>query len=443
MGRLRPLYLALVALAIVALAPSALATPPTIVQPVGGTEVPSGWTGLIHVTWQEIGEMKVEASGPNGYHSLVGPITVEPPNVGNTYTYSVAPMIAPGTYTISAGRVDGSEAPAQVTVTVPEPPPPPSSATVVAPAFGAVVLAPWDGPIRVRWDVISNPAAWYRVSLNGEALCEFDAVDLTPGQVTSCDLPTNAPLGENWIVLYEAPFSGTPTMIGSSVFHVEPHLAIRSLGLSPARFYPYVRDGYRDRARLAFRLNKEANITFVVRTMRGRLVRRANLGFRADGTWEWNGRKSGGALASVGRYKVTLEARDHGELRKLTRQVVVARGFRTVRDAKSFCGGCGPGQIAAAPGCFIEFNWFSDGDIFLDCWGGEYAIATWVFRVPAKAFKITKTIGGTVRCCAPGEVASVGVRRNARTFVVAAGVSGFRAWEIRWVRIRYSYKVRI
>ena len=225
------------------------------------------------------------------YSSVVGPFTVEPPNVGNTYTYSVAPMNAPGTYTIAVGRVDGSEAPAQVTVTVPEPPPPPSSATVISPTFGATVLAPWDGPIRVRWDVISNPAAWYRVSLNGEALCEFDAVDLTPGQVTSCDLPSNAPFGENGITLYEAPFAGTPVMIGSSVFYVEPHLAINSLGLSPATFYPYVSDGFRDRTRLVFHLNKEANLTAVVRTMRGVVVRRESIGFLSDGAWYWNGRR--------------------------------------------------------------------------------------------------------------------------------------------------------
>jgi hypothetical protein len=444
MRRLRPFTLALVALALVVLAPSAVAIPPTIVQPANGAEVPSGWTGLIHVTWQEAGEMKIEASGPGGYSSLVGPITVEPPNVGNTFTYSVAPMTAPGTYTISAGRMDGSEAPAQVTVTVPAPPPPPSSGEVVAPVDGATVLAPWDGPVRVRWDVIATTDAWYRVSLNGAALCEFDGVDLTPGEITSCDLPSNAPFGENYLTLYEVPFGGGPsTQIGSSVFSVQPHLAIRSLSLSPARFYPYVNDGYRDRARLVFHLNKEANLTAVVRTMGGRLVKRESIGFLSDGSWFWNGRRNNGTRAPVGRYKVTLEARASGELRRSTRLVTISRGWRTKHGSRSFCGGCGPGAVDVIGNCFVEFDWFQEGDIFLDCWGGAFAGATWVFRVPATTFRVSKSVRGTVMCCSPGDWASVGVRRNARTYVVAAAVSGWRSWQIRSVAISYAYRVRI
>ena len=93
--------------------------------------------------------------------------------------------------------------------------------------------------------------------------------------------------------------------------------------------------------------------------------------------------------------------------------------------------------------CYINFDWFQDGDIFLDCWGGRFAGATWVFRVPPTAFNITKSVRGTVMCCAPGGWASAGERRNARTYVVAAGVSGWRSWQIRSVAIRYAYRVRI
>jgi hypothetical protein len=442
MRRLRLLCLAVVAVSIAVLAPSAVATPPTIVSPANGAQVTSGYTGPVQVTWLEAGEMKVEASGPGGYSSLVGPITVTPAQVGGTFDYSLSPMNAPGTYTISAGRMDGSETPVSVGVTVPEPPPPPSSASIVSPSFGATVLAPWAGPIRVRWDQIAHPEASYVVKLDFSTVCSFAGTDLTPGETTSCAVGFNPGLGEKEITVHET--SGpNQELIGYSVVYIEPHLAIRSLTLSPATFYPYVREGFRDRARLAFSLNKEANLWVVVRNTRGNLVRRVDLGGRSQGVWDWNGRTDGGSLAPVGRYRVTLEARALGELRRATREVRIGRGFRTRYDSKSFCGGCGPGIVETSGNCFIEFDRFYDGDIFLDCWGGNYAITTWVFRIPASAFNIRKSIRGEVMCCAPGEVASAGVRRNARTYVVAAGVSGYRAWDIRSVRIRYAYRVRI
>ena len=441
MRRLRPLCLALVALVLVALAPSATATPPTIVQPANGAQVPSGWTGLIHVTWQETGDMKIAATGPGGYSSTVGPINVEPPNVGNTYTYSVAPMTAPGTYTIAVGRVDESEAPAQVTVTVPTLPDT-SEATIVSPVDGATVFDPWNRQMRVRFDELAGPGAVYEVLLDGFLICRYLVSEITVDETKTCTTSSDPGIGGHQIDVIEE-VGGTRTILDQAVFYIEPHLAILALSRSPDKFYPYVRDGFRDRARFDFSLNKEADVTFVVRTMRGRVVRRASLGFFSDSFWDWNGRSGGGSVVPVGRYRVTLEARASGELRKATREVVVTRGWRTRHDSKSFCGGCGPGQVEVVGNCRIEFDYFEFGDIFLDCWGGSFAGASWVFRVPPNAYNIRKAVRGSVMCCAPGDWASIGVRRNARTYVVAAGVSGWRSWQIRSVRISYAYKQRI
>jgi FlgD Ig-like domain len=442
MRRLRPLSLALVALAIVVLAPSATATPPTIVQPANGTQVPSGWTGLIHVTWQETGDMKIEATGPDGYSSTVGPITVTPPNVGGTFTYSVAPMVAPGTYTISAGRIDGSEAPAQVTVTVPAPPDT-SSATILAPVDGATLFNPWNRQMRVRFDDLGGPGALYEVMLDGSLICSYQLSEIVVGETKTCTAAFDPGIGQHQVDVVED-VSGTDTILDQAGFNIEPHLAVQSLSRStPLNFYPYVRDGYRDRARFRFTLNKEANVTFAVRNRSGRVVRRVNLGFISGTTWDWNGRGGGGSLVPLGRYRVTLEARASGELRRATREVVVTRGWRTRYGSKSFCGGCGPGGVERRGNCYVQFDWFEDGDIFLDCWGGTFAGASWVFRVPSTTFRISKSIRGTVMCCAPGDWASIGVRRNARTYVVAAGVSGWRSWQIRSVRISYAYRQRI
>ena len=171
-------------------------------------------------------------------------------------------------------------------------------------------------------------------------------------------------------------------------------------------------------------------------------MRRVNLGFFSSASWDWNGRNGGGALVRS------------GAIASLSRRVSrVSCAGRLVRSSSHAAGGTvrlevflrrrGPGGVEVRGNCYVAFDYFQDGDIFLDCWGGTFAGASWVFRVPATTFRISKSIRGTVMCCAPGDWASVGVRRNARTYVVAAGVSGWRAWQIRSVAISYAYRQRI
>jgi hypothetical protein len=360
--------------------------------------------------------------------------------VPSTAEYAINPLTAPGTYTITAGRTDGSEQ-TSVQVTVPAPPVP-NSADIVAPADNAFVLSGWSGPIRVRWDSISDPEATYVVRIESTDVCSFVGSDLSPGAITSCTLPSAPGLG-TWSIFVVAIGSGGEEIIDVSSVNVEPHLARPGVSISPARFYPYVRDGFRDRARIAFSLNKQAYTTITIRTLRGRTVRRVVLGWVNSSSWSWNGRNARGARVAVGRYRVTVSVRARGETKKRMREVVVARGWRTRNVSKSFCGACGPGIVATAPGCFVTANYSRDGDVLLDCWGGEYAIVTWRFRVHPRAFNIRKSISGQVGCCAPGEVASAGERNGPRTYTVAAGVSDWRSWNIFSVRIRYSYRVRI
>ena len=436
MRRLRPLSLALVALVIVVLAPTAGAVPPTIQAPTNGATIPAGWVGPITVAWAEAGDMKIEISGPQPTQTIL-----TSPTGPSTADYSApTPLTVPGAYTITAGRADGSEAPAQLTVTVPSPP---GAVDVTFPEHGATFFNSFAGPIRMRWDAV-NPAADYRVALNDVTICNYDGAVLIVGQTTTCALPAPVGIGSYEIVIWEDLPGGGQNIPGASFFEVQSHLAIQSfLRSTPLSFYPYVRDGFRDRARFGFALNKEANVTFVVRNRSGRVVRRVNLGLVSSTSWDWNGRGGGGSLVPLGRYRVTLEARASGELRRATREVVVTRGWRTRHGSKSFCGGCGPGRVEVRGNCYVQFDWFEDGDIFFDCWGGSFAGASWVFRVPPTTFRVSKSIRGTVMCCAPGDWASIGVRRNARTYVVAAGVSGWRSWQIRSVRISYAYRQRI
>jgi hypothetical protein len=246
-------------------------------------------------------------------------------------------------------------------------------------------------------------------------------------------------VGSHTIVVEEA---GVETFVFSG-FEVEPLLSVAGLSVAPYRFYPYVRDGYRDRTVLRFALNKEASVVVKVRNGAGRMVRRVPLGVLDEGSWAWNGRTDTGSLAPTGRYRIVLEARALGEVRRWVREVVVARGWMTRRATKERCGGCGPGVYQSSPRCHVDFDVFHDGDVFLDCSGGDFAIVAWRFRIPANAFNISKRVVGEVMCCPPGGVTSDGARPRPRTYVVAAGVSGWRSWDIRSVRISYSYKVRI
>ena len=412
----------------------AVATPPLILfEPKTGVELPLGWTGPVEIYWEEEGEMKLEVTGP-GYSFALAPITVTADDRFRVQGYTIDPLPAVGTYSITAGRADGSETSSTWFVV-----PPPNDATIVTPIDGGAVLFGWRGPLRIRWDSITHPQSAYVVGVDGTPACGYAGSELTPGTVTTCTLGWVPDLGSHTISVEEP---GVETFLLSG-FEVEPHLSVAALSAAPYRFYPYVRDGYRDRTVLRFALNKEASVVVRVRNGAGRTVRRVALGLLDEGSWAWNGRTDTGSLVPTGRYKVVLEARALGETRRWVREVVVARGWVTRRATKERCGGCGPGAYQSSPRCHVNFDVYHDGDVFLDCWGGDFAMVAWRFQVPANAFNIRKRVVGEVMCCPPGGVVSAGARPRPRTYVVAAGVSGWRSWDIRRVRISYSYKVRI
>lgn len=375
--------------------------------------------------------MKIVIQGPQPLQTIPVSVPADPPPP-LALDHAIAPLTTPGVYTITASKADGSD-PAQVSVTVL----PPESVTILSPVDAARLFHPFPGPIRVRWN--PDPARVYFVLLDGSQACSFDGADLSPMQVTTCALPFSPGIGFHEVSVD----SDAAVGLDHASFSLERHLGAPSLRITPAKFYPYVRDGYRDVARVAFNLNKRANVLIVVRNRRGRVVRRVSLGFITSGNWAWNGRSNSGDRVPTGRYRLALEARVFGEVKRAARDVRVARGWRTLRDSRTRCGGCGPGAFVESPGCFVFFDWYEAGDAYLNCLGGEIAAVFWRFRVPRSTFKISRSIRGTRECCPPGGFASVGERTNRRTYVVGAGVSGFRAWAISSVTIRYAYRVRI
>jgi FlgD Ig-like domain len=294
---LRPCLFALVLTVILVLAPGAQAVAPVLVSPVDGTEVPSGFTGPVQVAWQEAGEMKIEVTGPQPGQTILSAVT--PEQVGGTAEYTIGPLTAAGTYTIAAGRADGTEPLAQVAVTVPEPPPPPNEALVIAPAHEASVLQGWRGPIKVRWRSVARPGATYSVFLGDRRVCSFKGGVLTPGEVTSCMLGFTPGVGARRISVVEA----GAEVIDRSTVNIKPHLRILSRSASPLVFWPFVRDSYRDTTRFSFRLNQPARTAVRVMNADGRVVRTVSLGTLTSGSWRWNGRTNSGRKVNPGFFR--------------------------------------------------------------------------------------------------------------------------------------------
>ena len=410
---------------------AASAVVPTIVSPLDGADVPPGWTGPVEVTWQEAGEVKIEVSGPQPTQTIAD--TIAPENVGVSVQYPISALDASGSYVITASRSDGTEA-VSVTVRVP----PPNDVSIVAPLDGATLLQGWHGPIRVRWDSF-DPEGAYEVLLDGTQMCTYAGTNLTLGGTTSCTFSNAPSVGGHEIAVRETEGGN----IATSSFSVSPHISLVSLTALPSTFYPYVRDGYRDRLMVRWDLNKQARIVILIRNNSGRTVRRADLGVHGDGSWKWDGKNGGGSRVPTGAYNVVFHASALGETKGASRKVHVARGWRTKKASKTRCGGCPPGVWAHSAGCAVGFDVVESGDAFLVCNGGDFAVIAWRFSVPANAFKLSYRIIGEVGCCAPGEVATSKGRPKKTVFKVAAGVSGFRSLWIEQVRIHYSYKVRI
>jgi hypothetical protein len=97
----------------------------------------------------------------------------------------------------------------------------------------------------------------------------------------------------------------------------------------PAEFHPLVRDGFRDRVRLTYRLAEPAATRLVVRDDRGRRVWVDDLGPHRAGrnATVWGGRATTGARVAPGRYTVAVSTgAGTGHVRSDTTRVTVRRG---------------------------------------------------------------------------------------------------------------------
>lgn len=301
----------------------------------------------------------------------------------------------------------------------------------------------WLGPVSV--DFSNAPASTY----NAELYCDNGYWESSSfqydGSLNTWDwyLPTalNGPTSCT-VEVYSG--GGASALADFSV--LAPPVKLTTVGVHPNPFYPLVRDGYRDSATVVYDLSTPAtDVEVRVYNSAGAQVLHTYIGSRSAGrhSWSWNGRNSTGNTVNVGRYKVKLSAIDsENRTSSDTLSVDVTTDIVTRRTTKARLGRDTTSSYAGRS-CYVDRNHWHSGDIFLDCWGGTSAGATYRFSMPASAFNIDWVVRGDSYCCTSGHIAKSGVRTSATAFRMGVQVTDWRAYAVNRVEVTYSYRKRI
>ncbi|NYI45639.1 hypothetical protein BJ993_002719 [Nocardioides aromaticivorans] len=309
---------------------------------------------------------------------------------------------------------------------------------LIAPVDGSQVELGFTGPIQLD---MGDSGDWFDVRVAGpsgviaettlygyDSVEEFSVPALVEGGDYRVQVSSSTTAGWTTIGTFSAPWA--PLSLGDPV-------------VSPATFYPIVRDGYRDRVGFSITLNQRAEVTTIVRNSAGRTVRIFSQELhRGRRTVYWNGLTNAGAKVPAGRYRITLEAQNGaGESRSVSRVVtattaVVTRTATKRRNATQ-------ASPATRGSCYITWQ---DGSAELDCWGGRYARLSFGFAIPASAWEISWSVSGERsaldRCC-DGSIRKSGSRPSQTRYVVATTVTGWRAYWVHSATLRYKYRARI
>jgi hypothetical protein len=235
----------------------------------------------------------------------------------------------------------------------------------------------------------------------------------------------------------------TPVAAGSvdlSVVIGAPY-EITSTSLTPASFYPLVRDGYRDHATYSFTLNQAANAVVTVFDGNDNQVREFDLGYVAAGTVKWGGYNDNGARVSVGQYRFQLTMWGNGAtVRSDMATTQVRTGWKYTKRTKRRDGRYITGKSCAynaATGCFSE----PDGSRWWLQSVQAGTISVWYrFSIPAGAYNLSC---GAYVSFHDGP-RSIGCKRlSARYARVKVSVPTNATAVIATARVSFTTKVRI
>lgn len=220
---------------------------------------------------------------------------------------------------------------------------------------------------------------------------------------------------------------------------VVPLLSVSNVSASPQTFYPIVRDGYKDITRIEWSQSTASTRVAVIRRSTGKVVRRESLGQLSAGWrgWRWDGRKGDGSTAAIGKYRVVVTVSAGGVQRSASTTVEVATGWRTTTHTLHRSG-TNTSSRGTSGSCFISAY---SGVLKLDCWGGNYARASYGFSVPSNATNVRRSISKGLASddfCCQGSISATWSGN-----VATVQATGWRAVDVYGVTIKYDIKKRI
>ena len=317
----------------------------------------------------------------------------------------------------------------------------------------ATIQSPRDGEVLIQDSGVSARALWSSISPDADAVVEiFDRTrwrnverckwySVKPGDVTTCRAATLRP--GNYAVRAIALRNYNEDLLDAHRFTVQRRLFVDDVSTSEERFFPLVRDGYRDRTILRFRSSATSDNEISVRNASGSVVRREDLGNQRAGrhSWSWSGRRKDGSTLKPGTYQISLVARGtQKQVERASRSVRIDTDWRTARVTR-VRDGYDTTSSDGSSNCYTTYDSYF-GELNLDCWGGRRAEANYRFTVPANAVIQDWSVAGDIMCCRGGPDKSA-ARLSSEAFRVTVAVSGWRGYVIRRVRVEYTYRRRI
>jgi hypothetical protein len=293
----------------------------------------------------------------------------------------------------------------------------------------------------------------YSVTVTSQAsgvetpVCSYDGSTIVVGAELACTFDANFPGGTYDVELVHVHESNT-WLDYLFTMYVRPNA--ESATATPLVFYPLVRDGYRDTTRFSFAFDTVADVTVQVKNKSGRVIRRVPVGDRQSGSWRWNGRNRAGNKVDPGYYWIRAVSAIatfgiHDAVGKTSWIRVRVKTALVRRQATKRRAGDNFSSRATSGNCYVFVShYFNTANP--DCFGGNYALVRYGFRVPGSAYNISWAVrggrGGDDLCCY-GSINKIGTRMSSRRYVVTVMVTGYRSYEVERVRASYSYKKRI
>ena len=314
------------------------------------------------------------------------------------------------------------------------------------------VAVGWSSPVTI--DLSTVPTGNYTVEVSGtdyqtnnyydRRWITYDgSQDVFQFEITPVTVP-----GEYYVHVFNTDIStpdGGYTHAELSRFIVvpDPVTPPAVTSVSPGTFYPRVNDGYRDTAEVAFTGSGD-EVRVEVRDGSGTVTRTENLGELPAGShaWEWDGRRDDGSLAPVGEYWVELVSRTGDQtVTSAAAQVRIATGYQWRRVSRSKYGD--QASTTRSGRCSVDRDYWSDYDVYLDCWGGRYATARLAFSIPSSAKNLSWSVSGRAYCCSTGRIYRWAARPYSTRYEVKVKVTRWRSYDVRRATISYDYWARI